>query len=191
MNVNVNVKDNANLGAGSLPMIRGHGIDLVSVARVQRMVSEHGVRFLAKTFSPDELATVLGAADAEIVAEISNGHKVYQGHQGQEHQEHQGHQEHHGQEHHKLVLPPVSARCVRRLASRFAAKEATFKAIGTGMSTGMSWHDAAVISLQSGQPVLVVSGGAAVFAAKLGIQRWHISLTDTDEWAMASVIGEG
>ena len=144
------------------------------------MVSEHGVRFLAKTFSPDELATVLGAADAEIVAEISNGHQA--------HQEHQGHQ---GQEHHKLVLPPVSARCVRRLASRFAAKEATFKAIGTGMSTGMSWHDAAVISLQSGQPVLVVSGGAAVFAAKLGIQRWHISLTDTDEWAMASVIGEG
>ena len=55
----------------------------------------------------------------------------------------------------------------------------------------MSWQDAAVISLHTGQPVLAVSGGAAAFAAKLGIRRWHISLTDTDEWAMASVIGEG
>lgn len=162
----MNGNEDENSVSGSHAIIRGHGIDLVSVSRIERMVTEHGVRFLAKTFSPDELATVLGPAEAEIVAGLSRGQKG-------------------------LVLPPVSPRCVRRLASRFAAKEATFKAIGTGMSTGMSWQDAAVISLHTGQPVLAVSGGAAAFAAKLGIRRWHISLTDTDEWAMASVIGEG
>lgn len=81
------------------------------------------------------------------------------------------------------------AQCAQRLSARFAAKEAVLKALGTGMSTGMSWTDIEVCTLATGAPALALTGGAAAAARALGVSSWMISLTHTGGFAMASVIG--
>lgn len=84
-----------------------------------------------------------------------------------------------------------SAERAMHLAARFAAKEAAFKALGTGWRSGIAWTDAEVVPEPSGRPTLRVSGGAATLAASLGIRSWHISITHAGEYAAASVIAEG
>ena len=53
-------------------------------------------------------------------------------------------------------------------AARFAAKEAAFKALGTGWAAGVTWKDIEVQRLASGQPELYLSGGALARATTLG-----------------------
>lgn len=84
-----------------------------------------------------------------------------------------------------------SRRRNEHLAARFAAKEAALKAIGTGWSQGIAWTDVEVVRLESGKPELRVTGRAAEIAASMGIDRWFVSLSHTDNAAIASVIGEG
>src|SRR6202044_2480321 len=57
------------------------------------------------------------------------------------------------------------------LAARFAAKEAGAKALGTGISRGVSWKEFEVKRETSGKPTLHLSGRAAELAAMMGIQR--------------------
>lgn len=78
-----------------------------------------------------------------------------------------------------------------RFAARFAAKEAGMKAIGTGLRRGVTWHDVEVGHEPGGRPTLIFSGKAAGFAAALGVKRVALSLTHTEETAMAQVILEG
>jgi holo-[acyl-carrier protein] synthase len=77
-------------------------------------------------------------------------------------------------------------------AKRFAAKEACSKALGTGFRDGVYWRDMGVVNLRSGQPTLILSGGAAVRLAELvpAGHRPRIDLTMTDDhpWAEAVVI---
>jgi holo-[acyl-carrier protein] synthase len=75
-------------------------------------------------------------------------------------------------------------------AARFAAKEAAMKAIGTGLRRGVTWHDVEVAREPSGRPTIIFSGKAAEFAVKLGMKRVALSLTHTDQQAMAQVILE-
>lgn len=77
-----------------------------------------------------------------------------------------------------------------RFAARFAAKEAALKAIGTGLSRGISWQDVEVVREPSGRPTLSFTGKAAEFAARLGSRRSSISLTHTEQTAFAQVILE-
>ena len=77
-----------------------------------------------------------------------------------------------------------------RFAARFAAKEAALKAIGTGLSRGISWQDVEVVREPSGRPTLVYKGKAAEFAKRLGMRRASISLTHTEQIAFAQVILE-
>jgi len=77
-----------------------------------------------------------------------------------------------------------------RLAARFAAKEAGMKAIGTGLRHGVTWHDLEVVRQPGGRPFLHLTGVAAEFAARLGCKRTHLSLTHTQEQALAFVILE-
>lgn len=84
-----------------------------------------------------------------------------------------------------------SVRRVEHLAVRFAAKEAALKAIGTGWSQGIGWRDVEVVRLESGKPELRVTGRAKEIADGLGIDRWFVSLSHTENNAMASVIAEG
>lgn len=78
----------------------------------------------------------------------------------------------------------------QRLAARFAAKEAAMKALGTGLARGLTWTDFSIVTLPSGQPTLSVTAAAAAIAAERGISAWHVSLSDTDAYAMAVVIAE-
>lgn len=82
-------------------------------------------------------------------------------------------------------------RRVEHLAARFAAKEAILKALGTGLSGGISWTEAEVINEPSGRPTVQLHGKALVVAEGLGISTWHISLSHTSDNALASAIAEG
>jgi holo-[acyl-carrier protein] synthase len=77
---------------------------------------------------------------------------------------------------------------LRSLAGRFAAKEALIKALGD--STGVRWHDMQVVSDESGNPHLVLSGAAAAIADRLGVNALHLSMSHDGGVAIAYVIAE-
>lgn len=77
-----------------------------------------------------------------------------------------------------------------RLAARFAAKEAAFKAIGTGWAEGVAWTDAEVVHDGAGRPTLRVAGRAAEIARGLGIDRWHLTISHSRGAAIAMVVAE-
>lgn len=79
---------------------------------------------------------------------------------------------------------------VLSLAARFAAKEATLKALG-GHIPGFSWLDIQVEKSDSGAPVLMLTGGADAAARRKGVERWHVSLSHDGPVAVAFVIAEG
>lgn len=81
-----------------------------------------------------------------------------------------------------------SARSAEHLAARFAAKEAVFKTLGVGWGTGVAWTDVEVRRDPAGKPAVVLTGGAELAAARLGITQWHLSLTHVTGFAAASVI---
>lgn len=76
------------------------------------------------------------------------------------------------------------------LAARFAAKEAFYKALGTGVGPGGRWVDAEVVRHPSGCPELRLHGRAALLARERGIRHLHLSLSHTSEMAIASVLLE-
>ena len=75
---------------------------------------------------------------------------------------------------------------VPSLAARFAAREATMKALGLGLGA-FGFHDVYVVRAESGAPSLVVRSRAAELASQQGISQWHLSLTHTDGVAIAFV----
>ncbi|NPA26789.1 MAG: holo-[acyl-carrier-protein] synthase [Chloroflexi bacterium] len=79
---------------------------------------------------------------------------------------------------------------VERLAARFAAKEATAKALGTGIGP-VGWHEIEVRLDAQGAPVLHLHGRAAQRARALGLVGWSVSLTHTDRCAGAVVLAWG
>lgn len=83
------------------------------------------------------------------------------------------------------------ARPAESLAARFAAKEAAMKCLGTGWSAGVGFRDIEVTRRDDGAVGLRLHGAAAARAAALGIVRWHVSLTHTDDVATAFVVAEG
>jgi holo-[acyl-carrier protein] synthase len=76
------------------------------------------------------------------------------------------------------------------LAARFAAKEALFKALGKGLSEGMTWTDVKVINDESGKPFIVLKRKAREIADGMGVEKIHVSLTHTDDCSIAVVILE-
>ena len=81
-------------------------------------------------------------------------------------------------------------RSAESFAARFAAKEAGAKALGTGISHGVSWLEIEGVRFPSGKPGLRFHGRASLFAARLGATRATLSLTHSTELSMASVILE-
>jgi holo-[acyl-carrier protein] synthase len=80
------------------------------------------------------------------------------------------------------------------LAKRFAAKEAVAKALGTGISQGVNWRDIGVVTLPSGQPTIILTGGARERLNSLTpagfTPRIHLSLSDEESSAHAFVVIE-
>jgi holo-[acyl-carrier protein] synthase len=77
---------------------------------------------------------------------------------------------------------------VPHYAVRFAAKEALFKALGTGWAKGVTWLDVEVLREQQEAPVLRLQGEAKRLSASMGTQKVHLSLSHSDQWAVAMVI---
>ena len=75
-----------------------------------------------------------------------------------------------------------------QLASRFAAKEATMKALGTGVR-GIRWRDIEVVRCRGQAPRIELHGTARTRADRLGLTEIALSLSHSKEFAVASVIG--
>ena len=76
------------------------------------------------------------------------------------------------------------------LAARFAAKEALFKALGKGLSDGMTWNDVMVKNDESGKPHIVLRDRAKEIADSMKVKTIHLSLTHSDHASIAVVILE-
>lgn len=73
------------------------------------------------------------------------------------------------------------------LAKRFAAKEATAKAMGTGFTQGLSLHHIGVKHDDAGKPILDFIDVADEFIRENKILHSHLSLADEREYAVAFV----
>jgi holo-[acyl-carrier protein] synthase len=89
------------------------------------------------------------------------------------------------------------AECTKKRASeqhfagRFATKEAVLKLLGTGLSSGVRWRDIATTVDDSGSPSVALRGRAKEIAQKMGIEKILISISHSDNYAVAFAIGEG
>lgn len=93
----------------------------------------------------------------------------------------------------RIFTPAEVAYCrgrVPELAVRFAAKEATSKALGTGI-VGISWREMEVVSDRRGKPTMVLHGRAAARAAEIGLRQFEISLSHSRAMAIAMVVASG
>ena len=90
----------------------------------------------------------------------------------------------------RIFTPDEIAYCRERapnLAARFAAKEATMKALGPGVR-GVGWKDIEVVRPESGAPSIKLHGRCKLRAQRLGVQEIAISLSHSREYAVASVV---
>ena len=76
-----------------------------------------------------------------------------------------------------------------QLASRFAAKEAMMKALGTGRR-GVDWKEIEVVRQRGGAPTIQLHGRALGVAMRLGVSQTALSLSHSHEYAVASVVIE-
>jgi holo-[acyl-carrier protein] synthase len=125
-------------------MIRGIGIDLVPVSRIDDIVKRRGDRFLKRVLTEAEIAY--------------------------------------------CARFPEPAR---HWAARFAAKEATLKAMGTGIYGGIPWHDIEVVNLESGQPTLSLTGKARALAERLAVGAAHVTIAHDGAYAVTCVVLDG
>ena len=78
----------------------------------------------------------------------------------------------------------------RHFAARFTAKEALSKAFGTGIGKAMGWKEIDVRKKPSGEPFVVLEGGATKLANERGVTKVWISLSHTEHHAMATIVLE-
>ena len=76
-----------------------------------------------------------------------------------------------------------------QLAGRFAAKEAVMKALGTGVR-GVRWKEIEVLRKRGQAPTVQLHGAALIRAKRLGIDHLSVSLSHSQEYAVAFVVGE-
>lgn len=77
---------------------------------------------------------------------------------------------------------------LKRLAGRFAAKEAVLKALKTGFGTGISLKEISIGRTEGEPPIVVLEGAALETAKSLGISEWVLSISYGGNIAFASVI---
>jgi holo-[acyl-carrier protein] synthase len=75
----------------------------------------------------------------------------------------------------------------QRLAGRFAAKEAVAKALGSGIGP-ISWHEIEIYQGPHGEPILNLTGQASKLAKELNLEQWSISISHTNEYAVAMAV---
>jgi holo-[acyl-carrier protein] synthase len=75
-------------------------------------------------------------------------------------------------------------------AARFAAKEATMKALGTGWNRHVGWQDIEVLRTRGRRPTIKLWGKAAEFARGRNVGSFHLSISHSAVHAIAHVIAE-
>lgn len=78
---------------------------------------------------------------------------------------------------------------VASLAVRIAAKEAVAKALGTGIGD-IKWVEIEIVADERRRPCLKLYGNAARLASELGLDEWDVSLSHTEEQAIAFVVAK-
>jgi holo-[acyl-carrier protein] synthase len=126
-------------------MIVAIGIDLVEIARLEKVLARRGDRFRARVFTDGEISYCERRAGAAKFASY---------------------------------------------AARFAAKEAAMKALGTGWSDGIGWKDVEVACELSGAPAIQLHGRALERMREIGASRVHVSLSHSQNLAVAQVVLE-
>lgn len=91
---------------------------------------------------------------------------------------------------HELAYADTLVDPMPSLAARFAVREAAMKALGVGLGA-FEFHDISIERTSSGQPRILQTGRAAELAARSGVERWQVSMSHTDQLAVAYVIAEG
>lgn len=76
-------------------------------------------------------------------------------------------------------------------AARFAAKEATMKALGVGWGRHAGWLDIEVARARGEAPKIRLHGAAAETAERLGMTNFSLSITHSGGLALAFVVVEG
>jgi holo-[acyl-carrier protein] synthase len=90
----------------------------------------------------------------------------------------------------RVYTPSEIKVCANRnesLAGRFAAKEAVAKTLGCGIGP-VHWQDIEILANEDLQPFIVLHGAADQLSRELGFDLWVISITHTQEYAMAFVV---
>lgn len=90
----------------------------------------------------------------------------------------------------EIPLWDAAGQSPRWLAKRFAAKEALFKALGTGLRTGIGWQDVAVTSDDLGKPCVTWFGEAAKRLVTIGDCVSWVSISDEQDYAIAFALIE-
>lgn len=78
----------------------------------------------------------------------------------------------------------------KHFAARFAAKEAVLKSLGTGMAEGITWKDLEILTLESGQPTLNITGRCREICESLNLKGIHISMSHDNLYAVAQAVAE-
>ena len=97
----------------------------------------------------------------------------------------------------RLFLPAEQRYCspqiepARCYAARFAAKEAVSKALGTGIGAQLGWRDIEICRRESGAPFVVLHGTGAATAKRLGVSGVLLSLSHSENFAVANAIANG
>lgn len=76
------------------------------------------------------------------------------------------------------------------LAGRFAAKEATVKAFGTGFTRGITWKDIEVVKRPNGKPDIALHGKLRTLSETLFVKNIHLSISHDGGFAISQVIIE-
>ena len=90
----------------------------------------------------------------------------------------------------RIYTPDEQAYCrgrIPQLAARFAAKEAVMKALGTG-TRGVGWRDIEVTRKRGQAPQITLHNRALARAARIGMTQVAISLSHSQDYAVASVV---
>lgn len=123
-------------------MIKGIGIDLIEIHRIEKSMEQNG-KFIEKIFTREEISYCRSKHRKEI-----------------------------------------------HYAARFAAKEAFFKALGTGWRYGMKWQEIAIANDSLGKPRIRISGKVREYCQQHNLQSIHLSISHTRTHALAHVIIE-
>lgn len=75
-----------------------------------------------------------------------------------------------------------------RIAGKFSAKEAMVKLLGTGIDKGVKWTDMEILPNENGKPCVFLSGTAKQIFEKLNLKNIDVSISHTDEQAIAVCI---